>query len=321
MIPVNKGKNDKGYYRAIYTVLWDDLDFRELNSNTKLVFLYLRTSPDSNMPCIYRIYIEAVMKHTGLSEAIIRDSISILCKTNWIEYQDGIVWVKNALKFDPAISLNNIHHFKSIQMAIRSLPQLDIVQSFLDFYKITMEEPCGPKPTPAKAAAKEDVERIMNLWNVVCGKVLPKVIELTDRRHQLINVRLDERPDFKFWEELFKRVTTTPFLLGDNNRGWKTTFDWVLNANNLVKIMEGNWPTTQQGAAPKQSSQTTSSLWGKCKKCEKETLKANLNQDGLCLNCNPEAGKQTERLKEMMQNIGKKIPNQPSTLSNPEETA
>jgi hypothetical protein len=319
MIRVDKGKNNRGYFRAIYTVLWDDTDFRDLDSNTKLVFLYLRTSPDSNMPCIYRIYVEAIMKHTGLSEAIIRDSISVLCKTNWIEYEDNIVWVKKGLQFDPTISLNNIHHVKSIQMAIRSLPQKDIVQSFLSFYKITMEESGSAAPT--KAAVKEDVERIMNLWNVICGKVLPKVIECTDRRRQLINVRLDERPDFKFWEELFKRVATTPFLLGDNNRGWKTTFDWVLNPNNLVKIMEGNWPTTQQGAAPKSQSQTTRGLWGNCKKCKKESLKESLNQDGLCSNCNPEAGKQTERLKELTQNIGKKIPSQPSTSLKPEPTA
>ena len=328
MAPVDKGRDDRGYYRAIYTVLWDDLDFRDLDSSTKLVFFFLRTSPDSNRPCIYRCYIEAIKKYTGLPEETIKDSMDTLCKTNWIEYQDGIVWVKKALKFDPAISLQNIPHLKSVKKAIRSLPKLAIVDSFLEFYKISMEETEKSEPTkeetekpePTKAVIKEDTNRLVNLWNVVCGRVLPKVTTITDKRVRHINARLDERPDFEFWKELFQKIANTQFLIGESDQGWKAGFDWAINPNNLVKIMEGNYERKPKPDSPQPPPIKTRNLWGNCKKCKKESLLASLNQNGLCSICNPESETQSQKLKELIQNIGKTIPSQSSTSSKPEPT-
>lgn len=325
MSSIDKGEDERGFYRPIYVSLWEDRDFQRLDPNVKLVLLNLRTSPLSNMPCIYPIYYEAIQKHTGLSDEIIKNAIDALCKANWIEYEDGIVWVKKALKFNPVISLKKDTHLKSIQKALRSLPNnLGIVESFLEFYNISMGEPRKTESTDPPAThskeEKEAVNRLVNLWNVICGGVLPKVMSVTDTRYKHINVRLAERPDFEVWTGIFKKISITPFLLGENNSGWKATFDWVINPNNLVKILEGNWPTTKEKTAkkPEPGVNAAGNLWGNCKKCGKESLKGNLNQNGLCFNCNPEAEKQTERLKELMKTVGKTIPGQPSTSSKPE---
>ena len=33
----------------------------------------------------------------------------------------------------------------------------------------------------------------------------------------------------------------SPHLLGENGRGWRATFDWVIQASNMLKTVEGNY--------------------------------------------------------------------------------
>ena len=43
-------------------------------------------------------------------------------------------------------------------------------------------------------------------------------------------------------EELFLKIQTSPFLIGNNQRGWRASFDWVFsNGKNWVKVLEGNY--------------------------------------------------------------------------------
>ena len=37
------------------------------------------------------------------------------------------------------------------------------------------------------------------------------------------------------------KISKINFLWGNNDRGWKTDFNWVLNENNLLKILEGKY--------------------------------------------------------------------------------
>jgi len=138
---IDKGLDGRGIYRAIYTSLWDDPDFRKLTPNEKLVFFNLRTSPLTNMPVIYPFYIEAIEKQTGLTKKIIQRAMDTLSDTQWIALQEGIVWVKKGLKFDPNIVLTNEKHFIAIKNIILSLPKLQIVRDFIDFYKIKIPYP------------------------------------------------------------------------------------------------------------------------------------------------------------------------------------
>ena len=239
MSAIDKGEDAKGIYRSIYVSLWEDRDFQALTPMAKLVLLNLRTSPLSNMPCIYPIYIEAIQKQTGLSETVIKEALIVLCKANWIEYEDGIVWVRKGLKFDPAISIHNDSHVRAIRKVVRSLPRLSIVDSFLAFYGISMEED-ESKPTK-KTTSKTNIDRLVNLWNVVCGRLLPKVISVTETRIRHIQARFDEHPDFEFWKELFQRIINTPFLVGENDRGWRVDFDFVMTPSGLTKILEGKY--------------------------------------------------------------------------------
>lgn len=94
---------------------------------------------------------------------------------------------------------------------------------------------------------------ITALWNAIC-KSLPQVKSLNDDRRKKIKSRLLEmEPNApQLWldriRDLFTRVQASPFLTGDNQKGWTASFDWLFsNGNNWVKVMEGNYDHGRNG--------------------------------------------------------------------------
>lgn len=142
---VDKGLDHRGYFSAVYRSLWDDPDFQKLNPVSKLVFLNLRTSPLSNMPVIYHYYIEAIERQTGLSSEMINKALDTLSHrpshSPWIALEQGIVWVRKGLKYDPNIILRNEKHRTAVINIVLSLPKLQIVRDFIDFYQINIPYP------------------------------------------------------------------------------------------------------------------------------------------------------------------------------------
>jgi hypothetical protein len=142
---VDKGLDGRGIYRAVYSSIWDDPDFQQLTPEEKLILLNLRTGPLSNMPVIYHYYTEAIQRQTGVSATVINRVLDTLCHTPsdspWIGLQDGIVWVRKGLKYDPAIYLNNPLHVKAIKNILLSFPKLQIVKDFIDFYQLDIPYP------------------------------------------------------------------------------------------------------------------------------------------------------------------------------------
>lgn len=75
---------------------------------------------------------------------------------------------------------------------------------------------------------------------------LPKISNLSENRKNKINARLNDFGDEENWlntiDEIFKKISESEFLSGNNNQGWKCNFDWVFaNDKNYLKILEGNY--------------------------------------------------------------------------------
>lgn len=82
---------------------------------------------------------------------------------------------------------------------------------------------------------------IMEFFNTTC-KSLPKIRGLSDARKKAINARLKDY-SIDTIKEVFQLVEDSDFLSGRENgeRQWVASFDWVLNGNNFIKILEGNY--------------------------------------------------------------------------------
>jgi len=63
-------------------------------------------------------------------------------------------------------------------------------------------------------------------------------------REKALEALLSSSPDrnkFRWWQEIFDRISASEFLLKSiQERNW-FTLDWLLNEHNLVKILEGRY--------------------------------------------------------------------------------
>ncbi|MCK5488235.1 MAG: HNH endonuclease [Desulfobacterales bacterium] len=126
--------------------------------------------------------------------------------------------------------------------------------------------------------------KIKELYNKNC-KSLPGLLTMSKQRKAKLKTRWGEHPNLEWWQALFETVEQIPFCCGDNDRGWKASFDWlVANDTNALKVMEGKY--FKQEVLKKSDG-----LVG-CKKC---TLRSgastmDLDEQGVCWSCRDKRG-------------------------------
>lgn len=88
---------------------------------------------------------------------------------------------------------------------------------------------------------------IIEKWN--CITELSNVLKISDKRKKAILSLLEEYTE----EDILKaidNVATSDFLKGINT-DWKCSFDWILNKNNFLKILEGTYNKANAKATKK----------------------------------------------------------------------
>lgn len=102
-----------------------------------------------------------------------------------------------------------------------------------------------------------------SIWN----SSLPghtKLSALTDKRRKAIKSRLPEFGKTKeeqqeVFQAIIERIKASPFLGGDNDRGWKPDFDWLFkNSDNWRKVYEGKFD--QKAAKPAATASTANTV-------------------------------------------------------------
>jgi len=91
-------------------------------------------------------------------------------------------------------------------------------------------------------AASPTARLLFDLWNkhATQSKML-LARELSRIRSAKCLKRLNERPIGE-WEQVFSQVAKTPFLMGNNQRKWRASFDWIIdNSDNAIKVLEGKY--------------------------------------------------------------------------------
>lgn len=93
-------------------------------------------------------------------------------------------------------------------------------------------------------------ERIRELYNSILGGKLKRCMGLNDTHRKHIraayNLKLDGKfvvreGGLEFWEGLFHDVLECPFMLGNNNRGWRADFEFLTTSTKIQKFLEGKY--------------------------------------------------------------------------------
>jgi len=108
-------------------------------------------------------------------------------------------------------------------------------------------------PIESKKDKKKDIvvpyEEIVELYHAIC-KSLPKIRTLTDNRKKTIKARWNGSTDL--FKEVFTVAEQSDFLTGrktsQNNPNWKADFDWLINEQNMAKVLEGKYSNKEQPA-------------------------------------------------------------------------
>ncbi len=97
-------------------------------------------------------------------------------------------------------------------------------------------------PLTPQADCSDEIQSALKAWNDLAEEHdLPRVQKLTATRQRSLKRRLKDCGGLPGWLAACAMVAESPGLLGDNNRGWKIKFDFMISESGFTKIMEGNY--------------------------------------------------------------------------------
>ena len=114
-----------------------------------------------------------------------------------------------------------------------SIGKDSIVEDRIGKDRIGEERACTREPVHSKA------QTIVDLFNGLCPS-LSKVTVLSTCREKAITARLKEFT-VEHFTTVFKKAEASKFLTGRNGKSWRANFDWLINASNFVKVLDGNY--------------------------------------------------------------------------------
>lgn len=84
-------------------------------------------------------------------------------------------------------------------------------------------------------------EHVVEAWNDLAARCgLPLVKKLTPERRKKLNTFV-RRHSIDDITEAIASIPRSPFLLGENGRGWKASFDWFLEPRTITKLSESTY--------------------------------------------------------------------------------
>lgn len=96
--------------------------------------------------------------------------------------------------------------------------------------------------TTTHANVRENIsDAMLEVWNKT---ILPlKPVQMTPSRSLRLKLILEKHfhMDIFRWKNFCEGLIQSSFLMGKGPRGWRVTLDWILDRDNLQKVLEGNY--------------------------------------------------------------------------------
>jgi hypothetical protein len=99
-------------------------------------------------------------------------------------------------------------------------------------------------PPPSGESIKGELSPLVDLWNEERIEPLPKVSIVNDARRKKEILALKAFPH-EWWREIFQKINSTPFCIGQGEGGWIANYDWALGTHsksgtlNAIRVLEG----------------------------------------------------------------------------------
>lgn len=96
------------------------------------------------------------------------------------------------------------------------------------------------KDKDANRIEKIPYQKIVDMYNDICVS-MPSVKAVTTKRKDKMKVLYREVKDLDVIEECFRKAENSSFLNGSSGKWSGCNFDWLLNYNNFIKVLEGTY--------------------------------------------------------------------------------
>lgn len=107
---------------------------------------------------------------------------------------------------------------------------------------IHIHKPVSEEEDSLTGVVQSEPQQAVIAWNAMAARAgLPRVQTLTETRRRAVAARLRECGGLGGWHEAMRRIEATPWLLGDNDRGWRADFDFICRQSKFTKLMEGGY--------------------------------------------------------------------------------
>lgn len=118
------------------------------------------------------------------------------------------------------------------------------------------------KPIPYENPnIKQLVEEVVLLYNSICVS-FSKVQKISDRRVKAIKGILKQY-NVDDIQKVFTNAENSDFLKGNNDRNWKADFDWLIDDEHFLRVLEDKYIDRSQKQKPQQSLDPKISYKGK----------------------------------------------------------
>jgi hypothetical protein len=266
-------------YSQFHDGFWTDPEIRQLSSDDKMILIWFITNPARHYSGIYFFELESIGKQTGLPEKTVRKGIDTLSAIGFLKYNPkfSMVWVCKMARHEVVKSektgLYSDKQTKGIANHFEKLHKCPLIKDFLEYYPdmnipyqygIRQEE----VEVEVKAEEKEEAEdtplnppknggsnsfnfnTLAKLWNEKAPVVLPRVklpFSRSPKDLKKLSLVLKRHPGSEYWIEVLDKLKESPFLLGQNDRGWTAGFDFMVER--AEKIMDGKYASIPKGFA------------------------------------------------------------------------
>lgn len=95
-----------------------------------------------------------------------------------------------------------------------------------------------------------EIQKVFDEWNRL--GVVPKCLVISDKRRRLLGIRLRDTFFSKNWLTALSKIKQSRFCQGEGPRGWTATFDWFIQPDTCLKIIEGKYDNQSAATATQQ---------------------------------------------------------------------
>lgn len=180
--------------------------------------------------------VTAIAEKTCITERSVRRIMRRLCECGWLEIEPGagrnncnIYRVKTLTQCQP-----------DTKSALTQCPKNPDTVSVNPDTVSAKPSRTIKKPSKGKPEKPDEAVQAFEAWNEIANRHgLPTASKLTDQRKAALQRRVKDAGGIEAFTGLIRVIPQSPFLMGNNPRGWKASLDFIAQPSSFEKLRDG----------------------------------------------------------------------------------